>query len=232
MRRITKHWKGLLASGVVVIALLAVGVPWVYIHFVEGKQPAPLSLSSAASGSAATSATVSAAGSWTVGSGSQAGYRVHETLAGQGTTAVGRTTAVTGKMTITGTEVTAATVTVDMTKVASDKTQRDSQFQGRIMDTATYPTATFTTTEPITLGSIPAAGKAVTASATGKLTLHGTTKAVTIKISAVRTRATISVSGTIPVTFGDYNIANPSFGSFVKVGNSGQIEFLVTMGKG
>ena len=43
--------------------------------------------------------------------------------------------------------------------MTSDEQRRDSQFQGRIMDTATYPTATFELTEPITLDSLPANGE-------------------------------------------------------------------------
>ena len=53
---------------------------------------------------------------------------------------------------------------------------RDSQFQGRIMDTADFPTATFVLTNPIELAPVPKNGVVKTYSATGKLTLHGTTK--------------------------------------------------------
>ncbi|HEY4021404.1 MAG TPA: YceI family protein, partial [Pseudonocardiaceae bacterium] len=72
---------------------------------------------------------VAADGSWTVGSGSQAGHRVHETLVGQSTTAVGRTSKVSGSAAISGTQLTSATFTVDMASVASDKSQRDSRFR-------------------------------------------------------------------------------------------------------
>lgn len=81
---------------------------------------------------------------WTAGSGSEAGYRVDEILFGQNATAVGRTSGVEGEMTISGTTVEAATVTVDMASVSSDESRRDNQFRGRIMAVGTYPTATFT----------------------------------------------------------------------------------------
>ncbi len=44
------------------------------------------------------------------------------------------------------------------------------------METSVYPTATFTLTEPIDLGTLPDANADVTATATGELTLHGVTK--------------------------------------------------------
>ncbi len=79
-------------------------------------------------------------GSWTAGSGSQAGYRVNEVLLGQNTTAVGRTSSVTGTLTLAGSTATAASFRVPMATVHSDKSQRDGQFDGRIMDVARYPT--------------------------------------------------------------------------------------------
>ena len=83
---------------------------------------------------------------------SQAGYRVKETLFGQSTEAVGRTNSVTGSLTISGTTVSDGDFTVDMTTVKSDSSQRDGQFNGRIMDTSQFPTSTFKLTQPIDLG--------------------------------------------------------------------------------
>ena len=47
-------------------------------------------------------------------------------------------------MTLDGAIVTDASFTVDMTTVTSDESRRDAQFDGRIMETSVYPTATFT----------------------------------------------------------------------------------------
>lgn len=236
MGRVRRHWKGLLAGAIALAAVLAVGVPYAYIHFVEGDQPAPLSLADVPSGSAPASTSVgsngatdtaSVTGTWTVSKGSEAGYRVSETLAGQGTTAVGRTSKVSGSLTVTGSTVSAATFTVQVADITSDRSQRDEQFSGRIMDTARYPTATFTLTKPIALGSVPAVGRTVTAKATGKLTMHGTTNAVSFPVEAKRTASSIAVTGDIGVTYGDYDIDNPSFGGFVSVGTTGTVEFLL-----
>ena len=154
------------------------------LPFHRGPSSAPLSLSSESSTSvpsrAAASPTTTAAvdGVWHVTSGSQAGYRVQETLFGQSHTAVGRTHAVTGSLTISATSVTTAQLSVDLTKVTSDESLHDEQFQGRIMDTAMYPTATFALTQPIDLGSVPAEGVEITEQATGTLSMHGVTRAV------------------------------------------------------
>src|SRR6266487_851467 len=133
---------------------------------------------------------------------------------------------ITGAVTIEGTKATAAKITVDLTKVASDQSRRDAQFQGRIMDTAQFPTATFALTSPIELAKIPADGAKITANATGDLTLHGTTQRVKVSVEATRTGDTIQVSGSIPVTFADYGIDNPSFAA-VTTKDHGELEFLL-----
>ena len=136
-------------------------------------------------------------GTWNLGAGSQAGYRVQEVLFGQEAEAVGRTQDVTGTLEISGTTVTTTEVTVDMTTVASAESRRDGQFKGRIMDTATYPTATFALTEPIELGSVAADGEEVTHRVTGDLTLRGVTNEVTFELTARRNGANIEANGTI-----------------------------------
>lgn len=230
--RARAHWKALLVAGVVLLVALAVGGPFLYIHVIEGNQPAALSLADVPSGTPSTAGgrvgvpgTID--GTWTVSSGSQAGYRVHETLAGQSTTAVGRTTAVTGSLSIARKTVTAASFTVQMGSVTSDRSQRDEQFHGRIMDAAQFPTGRFVLTSPIHLGTLPPVGKTVTVAATGKLTLHGTTRPVRFTMAAKRSAAQIAVTGDITIAYGDYGIPNPSLGGFVSVGNSGTIEFLL-----
>ena len=230
-RRDRRNWLrwGLVAAGVVVV--LAVGGPFVYIHFFAGSAPAPLSLSdppsSGAAGSGPSAADTPVAGTWTVVTGSTAGYRVNEVLLGQDNVAVGRTNSVAGHLTIGQTAVTAGTFTVQMSTIRSDKSRRDTQFDGRIMDVATYPTGTFTLTRSISLAPVPATGKVVTYRATGNLTLHGHTRQVTFPLSAQRTATQIRASGSIPVTFADWGIPNPSFAGVVTTENHGLLEFLL-----
>src|SRR5207237_10793803 len=100
-------------------------------------------------------------------------------------------------------------LTAHRTTLASENAQRDRQFQGRIMNTATYPAATFKLTQPVALGSEPADGVTVTKQATGDLTLHGVTRSTTFTVSVKKTGSTIAASGSVPIIFADYNIRNP-----------------------
>ncbi len=237
-----RHWLRWLIGAIVVIAVLAVAGPFVYIHFFNGSTPAALSLpssgatSSGASDTSTPSASTAAAsgsvaGAWTVGSGSIVGYRVNEVLLGQNATAVGRTTSVSGHMMINGTTVTAATFSVPMDTVHSDKSQRDAQFDGRIMNVAQYPTGTFTLTSPISLAPLPAQGVIKDYTAHGNLTLHGTTRPVTFTLTTERKGAQIDAVGHIRVLFSDWNIQNPSFAGFVTTQDYGQLEFLLVFDK-
>jgi polyisoprenoid-binding protein YceI len=242
-----RHWLRWLIGAVVVVVALAVAGPFIYIHFFNGSTPAALSLPSASSSASAsapaagsapagtatasTAASGSLAGRYSVGSGSVVGYRVNEVLIGQSTTAVGRTTTVTGHLTIAGTTATSASFSVPMDTVHSDKSQRDAQFDGRIMDVSQYPTGTFTLTTPIDLAPLPATGVIRSYTAHGKLMLHGTTRAVTFTLTAERKGAQIEVAGHIPVLFSDYNIQNPSVGGFVTTQDNGLLEFLLVFGK-
>ena len=213
--------------------MVVVGGPFVYFHFIQSDPPPPLTINdattvpaSAGRGAGAPAAKAPLAGDWKVADGSVVRYRIKETVFGQSGTAVGTTNHVTGMMTISDAKVTTASFTVDMTTFRSDSGQRDGQFQGRIMDTADFPTATFELTSPIELAPISAHGVAKTYPATGKLTIHGTTNTVTCDLDTKRTGNTIAVQGSHDITFSDYNIDNPSGGP-ANVGDSGTLEFLL-----
>ena len=223
------------AALIVLAALLG---PYVYIHFIEGPAPAKLELpkasgtttSSSSAGAASTSTSLN--GSWNVGTGSVAGYRVQEVLIGQNATAVGRTSKIWGSMTIGGSTVTKATFTVDMASVVSDQSERNARFDGSIMDVSQYPTATLTLSAPIDLGSIPAEGTVAHYKAVGNLAMHGVTKSVSFSVTAERSGSAIAVLADIPITFSEWNIANPSIAGFVTTANTGTLEVLLHLTQG
>jgi len=243
-------WKRWTVIGIAAAVVLFVGGPFVYIHFIQGEAPAPLALDSPTpgapdptgsgsgsgsgpgsdSGSGSGSGEVAADGTWTVGPDSVVGYRIKETIFGQSNEAVGRTSDITGSLTIGGTQVTDASFTVDMTTVTSDESRRDDQFNGRIMETSSFPTASFELTEPIDLGAIPANGSQQTYQAAGELKLHGVTNAVGFEVQAQRTGSNFQVAGSIPVTFADYGVGNPSFGP-VTTEDNGVLEFALSFSK-
>jgi polyisoprenoid-binding protein YceI len=243
-----RYWKLVLGAFVGIAIAIPAGT-WVYIHVIQDDPPPPLTLDTAASGQVTTTtgvvsspttlagptATTSAppaagAETWRPTPASILGYRVKEVLFGQSNDAVGRTSGITGSMTINGASVSAVELNVDMKSVKSDNGQRDGQFQGRIMNTTAFPTATFKLTQPLTLSAVPTDNAIVDAKATGTLTMHGVTKPVTFDLKAQRDGADIKVNGSIPIVFADYNIANPSAGP-ATTEDHGVIEFLVVFAK-
>jgi polyisoprenoid-binding protein YceI len=225
----------LIGAGVLVVA--AIAGPFIYINFIRDDAPEPFSLSQVTTttaddteGTNTTSVADGVDGTWTIGSGSEAGYRAKEILFGQDADTAGRTNAVTGTIEMSDSTVEAGSFSVDMASVASDEDRRDNQFRGRIMDVATYPTSTFTLTSPIELDSVPAVGEQITVTAQGDLTVRGTTKAVTVDLNARRDADALVVQGSIPIVWAEWGVPDPSFGP-AQVADNGQIEFLLVFGR-
>ncbi len=169
-------------------------------------------------------------GVWLPTSDSEFGYRVEEVLAGVNTTAVGRSNEIGGQLTIDGTTAQIEAI-VQVENITSDDSRRDGQFRGRIMDAANFPTASFVTTQPIDLGTVPADGEQVVVPVVGELTLKGVSQPVTFDVTAQRTGDRIGVLGAIPVAFADYGIDNPSFGA-VRTDDNGLVEFVLVFEQG
>ena len=170
-------------------------------------------------------------GLWVATSESTLGYRVKEVLGGVDTEGVGRTSAVDGSITIDGTVVVEGGFSVEVGSIKSDSSRRDGQFTGRIMDAATYPTASFVITQPIDFGSIPTDGQQITVDATGDLTLRGSTRTVTFPLTAEYSNGRVGVFGNIPIVFAEYGIPNPS-NQFVTTGDDGLLEFVLVFERG
>ena len=229
-------------AGVVVLAIGAVAGPWIYINLIKQDAPDVLTLepsvttTTAAGEPAETSTTVATTvttvatsatdGEWAVVAESIVGYRVKETIVGQKTEGVGRTAAVTGSLTISDQKVLNAEFTVDMTSLKSDSTRRDRQVNTRILDTATYPTATFVLKKPITLTPEALAGSDFSVDTTGTLTLRGVTKDIDLTLIARLVDGVIEVNGSIQIVFTDWSIPDPSISGIIVV-DRGLLEFLI-----
>lgn len=220
------------------LLLGAIGVGVLYFAVFAGSSPQKLTLSSptpSTSGSATATASTLGAGTWSVGSGSQAGYRVREQLASLAapSDAVGRTTAITGTLTLTqaasGDSVSAASITVDVSKLTSDKSMRDQRIHRQGLESDRYPTATFQLTSPIALPAGAASGQTIHVSATGSLTIHGVTKTVTIPIDGRLSGSQIELVGSITFPFGDFGMTPPSIGGFVTVQDNATMEFQLVL---
>lgn len=192
--------------------------------------PSPLRLPQV-TGAHSTSATGALSGRWSVTTGSQVGYRVHEVLFGLDHVAVGLTKQVTGAMVVSGGRVAAADFTVRMGSVKSGVAGRDVTWRDFIMDTGKYPTATFRLTRPIDLGNPPPTGEVVREEAVGDLTLRGVTRPVRFRIAGERLPGgTIDLRAAIPIRFSEWHIPDPSF-AVAKVGGSGTLEVLLHLAR-
>jgi polyisoprenoid-binding protein YceI len=230
---------GILA-GVAVVVLVIVGFGTWYL-FIRDDAPeaanietAGETLDQAGEGDEAAGAST-LDGSWAVDtsvgsfddfSGTWAGYRVDEELASIGAnTAVGRTPDVSGTMEVTGDEVTAVDVEVNMTTLQSDSGTRDGAMRSRGLETDQFPTATFALSQPVTLPSGLGEGGTASASATGNLTIHGVTKEVTLDVDVDLSGSTAAVVGQAPVTLSDFGIEPPTGFSVLSINEQGTFEF-------
>ena len=214
---------------VAAIAMMLLGGAGAYVYYFSGLRTAPPALalaSPSASASATASASSTPAGAattWTVASGSLAGYRVKEQFVGQSSVheAVARTSGVSGQVTITssgsGYELTTATITVQLSGLASvdsvagyNVTNRDRVVQGSL-GVRSFPTATFVAGS-VALPADAASGQAVTVSVPGKLTIHGVTKVVTANLQLRVSGNTAQVVGTIAANMTDFGVTPPNIG--------------------
>lgn len=184
-------------------------------------------------GTGASEAPTSADGTWKVVAGDDVfvGYRIQELFGGQTIekTATGRTPAVEGSIVIDGTTISSATFTADVTQLASDEARRDAAVGTRGLQTETFPEATFTLTDPITLPSAPAVGEELTVRATGDLTLRGVTKPVTLELTAEWTGSAITVAGSAPIVLADFDMEVIEIPGFVTVADNGVLELQLVL---
>jgi polyisoprenoid-binding protein YceI len=236
-----------LLIGAAAIALVGAGAGGAW-WFLKDDAPAEVSLDAAVesvagadsgSGSAedgsATRTVDGIEGSWVVdtetgefdfesATGTFAGFRIEEELAAIGsTTAVGRTGDVTGSITIEGSALTAASFDVDMTTITTNQSRRDDRVQDAL-ETADHPTGTFTLTEPVELGEGAASGEPVAVTAVGDLTIHGVTRQVEIPLEAQLVDATVVVTGSLDLTFSDFDVEVPDSQVVVSVEDHGVME--------
>ncbi len=228
-------------AALVVVPLAAIAV--IYLVFFTSDSPDKLTLdtpsgSTQTTVAGSTGATTSLTGNWTVAPGSVAGYRVREKLAALPATsdAVGRTESVTGSLTVagSGSQVTAdqVNVEVDVSSLESDEDRRDNRIRTSGLETDRFPTATFTSTTPVTLPAGTSAGQPVKSEVTGNLTLHGVTKLVTIPLDVQLTGDQGQVVGSLQFPFSDFGMTPPSVGGFVTVENNATLEFKLLLARG
>ena len=150
-------------------------------------------------------------------SGSFVGYRVNETLIGVGlNAAVGRTSAVKGAAAVAAGRIVAARFEIETGTLRSDEARRDETMRFRGLETDRYPKAGFVLTAPATL--------AARFAARGRLTLHGRTRPVTVRLQSRRDGAGVDLAGSTPIEFSDYGMEPPSVAGVASVRDHGKLE--------
>jgi polyisoprenoid-binding protein YceI len=225
---------------VVAVALIGAGV---YVYFFSGLRTSPsrlaLSQTPVASG-ARTAPSSGLAGTWSVASGSLAGYRVKELFVGQTSQheAVARTSTVSGGLTVTGDssgyQATAITLTIGLSTLHSvdqvagrDVSQRDSVV-ARQLEVQQYPNATFIATSASVPGTIST--QQVDVSVAGKLTIHGVTKDVTATAKAQLVGDKVEIAGSVSLDMSDFQVSPPA-APFVTVDSKVNLEFDIVLTK-
>jgi len=176
----------------------------------------------------------SLAGAWKLvaGANSFVGYRVHENLAGIGSTeAVGRTNALDGTLSFDGKAITATQINADVTQLKSDKNQRDNALRTQALETTKFPSAAFVLTSPISIDTLPADGQTVSQTIAGKLTLHGVTRNVSLSVEGVMANDQLVVVGSTEIAFADYSMTPPKAAAVLAVDDHGTMELQLVFAK-
>jgi polyisoprenoid-binding protein YceI len=164
-------------------------------------------------------------GDFTDFSSSWVGFRVAEVLnPGGEVEAVGRTPAVSGQLTASGSVIEQALIEADLTAIISDRPRRDGAIQ-RALGTGEYPTATFTSSAPIDLGEVPVEGEPFTASLPGSVTIRDVSQEVTLELTGQRVGDVVVVVGALPVDFVSFGVTMPTAPIVVSVEDAGDLEW-------
>jgi polyisoprenoid-binding protein YceI len=233
----------LYASGAALAVILA-GAAFLYFVVFPTSSPAPFKLAStgaststasttasSTTASATTGTTTSLAGSYSVASGSKAGYRVREKLAflPAESDAVGRTSQITGTAIVVeqggSATISSASFNVAVNTLTSDRSMRDEKIHEIGLESSRYPTATFVLSGPVTLPKSISSGQVVRVSATGVFTIHGVAKKETLPIELAVSGGTLQAVGSLTFPWSEFGMTAPSVGGFVNVTEHATMEF-------
>jgi polyisoprenoid-binding protein YceI len=166
--------------------------------------------------------------------GNEVRYRVRERLFGKDfdNDAVGVTQSVSGEIAFAddGTVIPEGSkITIDLTGLKSDQERRDRYVQGRILETAKFPTVVF---EPTSVRgapkTLPTSGSTAF-SLIGNLTVKGVTKPATWFVSARFSPTTVTGSASTAFAFTDFSIDKPKVQSVLSVADTIKLEYDFSM---
>ncbi len=180
---------------------------------------------------AATSAPQTGAITFNVDPASKATVRVREQLARvpAPSDAVLTITGAQGSFALNpdGTFSAGSKISVDMTTISSDQSQRDGFIKRETLETDRFRTAELVPKKVSGLALPLAAAGDFAFTLTGDLTLHGVTKSVTFDVKATRSGSKLTATATANPswTFGDFGMTVPSSFSVLSVVDEIRTEF-------
>jgi polyisoprenoid-binding protein YceI len=130
---------------------------------------------------------------------------------------------VAGSLSLSGPIVTDLAIAADLSQIVTNASRRDRAVQ-RALDTGTFPIATFTLTDPIDIGAVPANGEPVQVVAVGELEIKGVTQSIEIPLETQLVSDLIVVVGGVDITFADWGVEMPSAPGVVSVEDHGILE--------
>lgn len=223
--------RGVLAAIAALLVAIALGAAaFVYFVLFPTSSPKPFGLSPGKTATALSSAAA-VEGRWTIAPGSRAGYRVREKLAFLPalSDAVGRTSAITGSAAFSASggklAVTAASFVIDVSTLKSNEPMRDEHIRTIGLQSATYPRASFVLAAPLALPASALRGRVFSVPVVGVLTIHGTSRRVTIPVAMALSSTRIDAVGSLTFPWGEFNMTAPSVGGFVSVTDRATMEF-------
>ncbi len=216
-----RWWRWVLAA----IAALAVVLAGAVVLYVKGEASAP-ALTLPAGHVSAPAGPLD--GTWQVAGGSVAGFLLRQTVLGMSNYVGGQTSAVTGTIVLSGSQVISATLRIQLTAI---KVGGRPQPQFAVsLGTSQHPVAAFTLSAPVALGPVFAAGGTTTITATGLLAMNGITHVATVTLSTRRDGSVLQAAGAIPVSFARWDIKQPAgFGFVGSLASDGDAEFSLVL---
>jgi polyisoprenoid-binding protein YceI len=217
-----------IVGGVLVVAIA--GFAFIYFVLFPTSSPKPFSLNPSRQDVSVGSGG-ELAGQWTIARGSQAGYRVREKLAFLPALddAVGRTSQITGGATFAESHgslsVTAASFVINVYSLKSNEAMRDQHIHTIGIQSATYPKASFVLTSALVLPHGALAGGVFHVAVTGNVTMHGTTRKLTLPVEMRLSPSRILAVGSYTFPWGLFTMTAPSVGGFVSVESTATMEF-------
>jgi polyisoprenoid-binding protein YceI len=193
---------------------------------VRAAQPAASTSTTAAPSSSATKLTLDP-------SGTRASYHAHEQLVGRNlpSDAVGTSSSVSGSIVLNSdgsVDSGQSEIKVDLSKLSSDESRRDSFIKSSTLQTSRFPMATFVPRSADGLPSpLPDNGLS-TFQLQGDLTVHGVTQPVTWQVTAQFAAGSVSGSATTDVNISDFGMTPPKAGPVLSIQDGLTLELAFT----